>query len=202
MRTGQHCATRCAGQPLHSTTDGSNPYKSVIEIVSKTLGAFDDDHLIPMYGFGDVTSKDHSLVSFDPHDRPIHTLENVLQAYTSQINSVNLSGPTSFAPAIWKGIDIVRKSRGGYHILLIIADGQVSGGACMTNTLQAISEASNYPMSIVIVGVGDGPFGQCAPHIPPPPPPPPCGACKSEARTQQSLHPLALSIGQARWNRG
>ena len=151
-----------AGQCLHSTAQGTNPYKSVIQIVAKTLGAFDDDHLIPVFGFGDVASKDHSLVSFDPQGRPIHTLDRVLHAYDSQINSVNLSGPTSFAPAIWKSIDIVRQSRGGYHILLIIADGQVSGGACMTNTLQAISEASHYPLSVVIVGVGDGPFDQCA----------------------------------------
>lgn len=36
-----------------------------------------------------------------------------------------LSGPTSFAPVIEMAITIVEQSHGQYHVLLIIADGQV-----------------------------------------------------------------------------
>ena len=39
---------------------------------------------------------------------------------------------------------------------------QVSKGDCMNRTIEAIVEASHYPMSIVMVGVGDGPFDECA----------------------------------------
>lgn len=35
------------------------------------------------------------------------------------------TGPTSFAPIIEMAITIVEQSRGQYHVLLIIADGQV-----------------------------------------------------------------------------
>lgn len=36
-----------------------------------------------------------------------------------------LTGPTSFAPIIEMAITIVEQSGGQYHVLLIIADGQV-----------------------------------------------------------------------------
>jgi E3 ubiquitin-protein ligase RGLG len=114
-----------AGQCLHSIRSGTNPYMTVMSIVCKTLSAFDDDHMIPAYGFGDTSARQTAVFSFASGNQPIHTLENVLKAYTALTQKVKLSGPTSFAPAIYQALHIVKNSGGRYHVLVIIADGQV-----------------------------------------------------------------------------
>lgn len=80
----------------------------------------------------------------------------MLEHYTRITPKIQLSGPTNFAPLIREAIKVVRETK-EYHILLIIADGQVSNEA---QTVQAIVEASNHALSIVMVGVGDGPWSK------------------------------------------
>lgn len=41
------------GRSLHHIGSGWNPYEQAISIIGKTLAAFDDDNLIPCFGFGD-----------------------------------------------------------------------------------------------------------------------------------------------------
>jgi hypothetical protein len=43
-----------------------------------------------------------------------------------------------------------------FHILFILADGQMEDA---DPTLEALVDASNFPLSIVMIGVGDGPWG-------------------------------------------
>lgn len=38
---------------MHHIGDGVNPYEQAISIIGKTLAAFDEDNLIPCFGFGD-----------------------------------------------------------------------------------------------------------------------------------------------------
>jgi len=84
-------------------------------------------------------------------------VEEALQRYREVAQVVNLAGPTSFAPVIREAIDIVREQQ-SYHILVIIADGQVTDPSPSGETARAIIEASQYPLSIIMVGVGDGPW--------------------------------------------
>jgi E3 ubiquitin-protein ligase RGLG len=142
------------GQSLHALLPNLlNPYQDVIGIVGKTLEPFDDDKLIPAFGFGDATTTDKTVFPFFP-DRPCVGFEEVLRRYGEVVPHINMSGPTSFAPLIREAINTVKASR-SYHILVIIADGQVNN---IKETADAIVEASSYPISIIMVGVGDGPW--------------------------------------------
>lgn len=143
------------GRSLHAIEPGlTNPYQRVIDIIGRTLEVFDDDKLFPAYGFGDVTTTDKAVFPFFPNEQPCVGVAQVLQRYSEITPHVKLSGPTSFAPLINKAIEIVERTK-QYHILIIIADGQVSSEK---PTSDAIVRASNYPISIVMVGVGDGPW--------------------------------------------
>jgi len=116
-----------------------------------------------VYGFGDKTTQDKSIFPFYPDSRPCNGVQEVLARYTEITPDVQLAGPTSFAPLIREAIKIVKEEK-SYHILIIIADGQITHDSeycqATTETTNAIVDASNYPLSIIVVGVGDGPWEQ------------------------------------------
>ncbi|KAA8533230.1 hypothetical protein F0562_033237 [Nyssa sinensis] len=152
---------------LHHIGNGQNPYEKAISIIGKTLSAFDEDNLIPCFGFGDATTHDQDVFSFYPDARFCNGFEEVLRRYREIVPHLRLAGPTSFAPIIEMAVTIVEESCGQYHVLLIIADGQVTRSADTRRghlspqeqqTVNAIVKASEYPLSIILVGVGDGPW--------------------------------------------
>merc|ERR1719359_2749148 len=80
------------GRCLHDTDHGSNPYETALTIIAKVLADFDDDNLIPAYGFGDVRTRDKAVFSFEPDDKPCDGLEGVLHRYKQIARSVDLNG--------------------------------------------------------------------------------------------------------------
>ncbi|XP_071479953.1 uncharacterized protein [Diadema antillarum] len=143
------------GRSLHEIQPGHlNPYQQVITILGQTLAPFDDDGLIPVFGFGDISTRDKTVFPFR-QDGMCHGFHDVLDCYTRIAANIQLSGPTNFGPLIYRAINVVKKTKSQYHILVIIADGQVTNEK---QTRDAIIEASKYPLSIIMVGVGDGPW--------------------------------------------
>lgn len=152
---------------LHHIGNEQNPYEQAISIIGKTLSSFDEDNLIPCFGFGDASTHDQEVFSFNPDDRFCNGFEEVLTRYRELVPRLRLAGPTSFAPIIEMAVTIVEQSGGQYHVLVIIADGQVTRSVDTScgqlspqekSTVEAIVKASEYPLSIILVGVGDGPW--------------------------------------------
>ncbi|KAL4599880.1 hypothetical protein ACB092_11G159300 [Castanea dentata] len=110
---------------LHHIGGGLNPYEQAISIIGKTLSACDEDNLIPCFGFGDASTHDRDVFSFYPDERFCNGFEEVLRRYREIVPKLRLAGPTSFAPVIEMAMTIVEQSGGQYHVLVIIADGQV-----------------------------------------------------------------------------
>ncbi len=93
-------------------------------------------------------------------DPNIHLIDNVLVEYRNFITEIKLSGPTNFAPMIRDLNNEVKKnlSNGmvmGYNILLILTDGQIDD---LQDTIDEMVEASFLPISVIIVGIGNGDF--------------------------------------------
>jgi len=135
-----------------------NPYQQVLLAIANTLEKFDEDTVIPTFIFGDLESKDKTLCELKVDGRCPHGMNEVLNMYQEYAREMVMSGPTSFAPAIRRAIEIANESH-SYHILLLITDGKVTPDS-LGETSQAIKDASKYPLSIIIVGVGDGPFNR------------------------------------------
>jgi hypothetical protein len=133
-----------------------NLYERVISSIGTTLEPFDADHQIPAYGFGQQQDQFHQyLFNINRNGTLCLGFMDVLQQYRNTVSmGVQMSGPTSFAPIIYEAIETVKRTR-QYHILIIITDGQLDDKITDAN---AIVRASHYPISIITIGVGDGPW--------------------------------------------
>ncbi|KAG6618667.1 uncharacterized protein IUM83_01384 [Phytophthora cinnamomi] len=131
-----------------------NPYQVVINIVCRTLRSRKSTRPIHVFGFGDARTADRCVFTLLPDGSPCRGVDHVLKQYKEVAPELVLGGPTNFAPIIYQAIRQAKET-GVCSILVIIADGQVTNEK---ETSQAIVEASKHSLSIIVVGVGDGPW--------------------------------------------
>ncbi|KAK3577893.1 hypothetical protein CHS0354_008288 [Potamilus streckersoni] len=138
-----------------------NQYASAIQAVGEIIQDYDSDKLFPALGFGarlsDGTVSHEFPLNFNPNSPFCAGINGILETYYNALRSVQLYGPTNFAPCVRHVARFATQYRDGSHyfILLIITDGVITD---LPQTIEAIVEASFLPLSIIIVGVGDADF--------------------------------------------
>ncbi|KAG1688869.1 hypothetical protein DVH05_026873 [Phytophthora capsici] len=145
------------GRSLHyvdTTGRVQNPYQTVISAITRVFELFDDDNSIPAFGYGGYPERPYEERLFPFVEGQGCELDDVLQRYFAIASTMELNSSASFVPVIHEAIKTAKKTR-RYHILIIISNGHIDDPAVAR---RAIVEASEYPISIVLVGVGDGPW--------------------------------------------
>jgi hypothetical protein len=117
--------------------------------------------LFPVYGFGAQIGDEVSHcfpLTFDPENPNVSGLHGILQVYKHALVQIGLSGPTLFSPVIAAATEAALESFNGgqtYTILLILTDGCMSD---QRETTEALVAASDAPLSIIIIGIGNADF--------------------------------------------
>mmetsp|Transcript_4024 Transcript_4024/g.3835 ORF Transcript_4024/g.3835 Transcript_4024/m.3835 type:complete len:333 (+) Transcript_4024:559-1557(+) len=134
-----------------------NEYQNAIELIGKCLKEYDSDNKLAAFGFGGVPSwigiTSHCFPLNENEANPyVEGYEGILEAYKQSLSKITLDGPTVFNEVLQSEFKIINESDAKtYHILVIITDGDYSD---IRETTRSIVEASEKPLSIIIVGVG------------------------------------------------
>eukprot|EP01083_Nonionella_stella_P052000 138161_1 len=143
-----------------------SPYMRAIRSVGRVLEAYDSDGMIASYGFGANTNPfgqkniSHCFNLSMTNANEVPGIEGVLQAYTTCLNKIQLYGPTYFHEIIQTAASAAmsmpnNENEQSYVVLLILTDGIIND---MGKTIDAVVGATELPLSIVIVGVGNADF--------------------------------------------
>lgn len=141
-----------------------NQYTTAIRSVGDIVQDYDTDKQFPALGFGarippnGQVSHEFFLNLSQENNPYCSGVEGILQAYHHSLQSVKLYGPTNFSPVINHVANFARAYQANgnqYFVLLILTDGIITD---LDATLSSIIAASDLPMSIIIIGVGNEDF--------------------------------------------
>uniref|UniRef100_A0A3B4ZLC4 Copine Va n=1 Tax=Stegastes partitus TaxID=144197 RepID=A0A3B4ZLC4_9TELE len=139
-----------------------NAYAMALKAVGEIIQDYDSDKMFPALGFGAKLPPDGRVSHEFPLNGNVENpycngMEGILEAYHQSLKTVQLYGPTNFAPVVNHVARYAAAEQDGsqYFVLLIITDGVISD---MAQTKEAIVNAAKLPMSIIIVGVGQAEF--------------------------------------------
>ena len=152
-------------QSLHYQDPSGRPnqYVTAINSVGGIVQDYDSDRMFPSLGFGarvpptGIVSHEFFL-TLDPARPFCAGVDGIVSAYYNSLNTVQLYGPTNFAPVINHVANFAaahQAEASNYFVLLILTDGIITD---FDDTKRALVGASSLPMSVIIVGIGDEDF--------------------------------------------
>ncbi|TMX02150.1 hypothetical protein EJD97_022553 [Solanum chilense] len=140
-----------------------NAYQRAILDVGEVLQFYDSDKRFPAWGFGARPIDGPVSHCFNLNGSStyceVEGIQGIMMAYVSALHNVSLAGPTLFGPVITSAAHIASQSLTNnelkYFVLLIITDGVITD---LQETKDALVQAADLPLSILIVGVGGADF--------------------------------------------
>jgi len=143
---------------------GTSKYMDAISEVGSIVEVYNENKIFSCWGFGAILGHgrvtQHCFPLTLTNDPNVKGTGGVLTAYKNALLSkqLNFSGPTLFEHIIKAAKVIASEStpkKQVYSTLLILTDGVVTD---MQKTVNAIVDAANLPLSIIIVGIGPADF--------------------------------------------
>lgn len=158
------------GQNLHLSE-----FRHALKVFSSTLSLYDQDQIIPSYLFGQPMVQSGNVLDmtngmeFNPWGAPSQRTQGLVGSadlnaafdHFTQQNQMRPRTPTFISGSDIQGVleqalNVVRET-GQYHILVLFS-GQDIDEKSFRRAHEALSLASRYPLSVIAVGVGQGPF--------------------------------------------
>ncbi|XP_076811044.1 copine-3-like [Clavelina lepadiformis] len=163
--TGSNGDPRQSSSLHYFGSTNPNEYAQAIQAVGYVIQDYDSDKLFPAFGFGAKIPPENEIshefaLNFNPQNPYCAGVGGLLEAYQNAIRTVKLWGPTNLSPIINHVARFAAEAQAkpeatNYFVLLLITDGVVTD---MDETRRAIVAASQLPMSIIIIGVGNADF--------------------------------------------
>lgn len=139
-----------------------NDYELSMRTCGSIVAHYDYSKTYPLLGFGGIPEGGEFVehvfpLNYNFNGSPsVSSVDEMVNVYKNALMKTTLFGPTCFSPIIRSTTKICEKSNANsYFILLILTDGMITD---VDDTISAIIDASRYPISIIIVGIGNEDF--------------------------------------------
>lgn len=141
-----------------------NQFEAALREIGSRLEVFDSDKLIPIYGFaGDIgkgTVNNCFALNFNEKNPFVPGIQGVIETYVKAKEKIKPSWPLNFhnvIDKIAKESKAVGKSNQVYHIILILATGEIDD---LDECYESVIKSCLLPISIIIAGVGVSSFNR------------------------------------------